>query len=211
MQAMVLEQRMLGLQYDFAMVFERDARHQGGAEGEGGSGSRYTFWLGKVQRLIRVFGRKKTEYRQPVDLANYEGPIHLVAQWYKKVEGADCSALTNVDSVYTLVEPDHKCYDIKHVLAPVQLAVCRVAASGSDSESADAGSIFQYHLSQDDRKAIDAAIAVIVASTTAAATGSNKRKRDTHCQQQADDGRRVVRGNDISSRGRVLSQVQYDH
>jgi hypothetical protein len=80
MQTLQREQRMLGLQSDFAMVFEDSATSKESASSSGNGP--YSFWLGKVQRLIRVFGRRKVEYREPIDLDNFEGPILLVAKWY---------------------------------------------------------------------------------------------------------------------------------
>jgi hypothetical protein len=206
-QEALRERRMLGLQGDFAMLFE--SSNTGGGQGSAASGGAHTFWLGKVQRLIRTgSGRSKVEYRQPVDLDSYDGAIVLVAEWYKPVAAQDSSCQSQcidsaesvVDSLYALVEPDHKCYDIQHVLAPVQLSV--------HHHDGAAGSTLRYALNKKDRMAIDEAIAEIAAYKAAATTGRGKRRLDT--QNRTDDGRRVVPGS-TSSRGRQRSEVQFQH
>ena len=97
---------MLGLQSDFAMIFANEKRS---------AQEPYMFWLGKVQRLKLVGARSRVEYRQPIDLDNYDGKMVVIAHWYKAVQA---SSSADVDSVYVLKEPDHQCYDIAHILAP---------------------------------------------------------------------------------------------
>jgi hypothetical protein len=176
------------------MIFEEERQ---------GAGGRYTFWLGKVQRLIRLNGRKRTEYREPIDLGSYSGTILVVAHWYRPVAGATSGL--DVDTVYELKEADHKYYDVKHVLAPVQLGVRRIVSDGTVS--------FQYNLAHRDREALDAAIADVAqaaGSETAEARRSSqaRRKRVREAQGMPDDGRRVSQAS--SSRGRVITAVQYE-
>jgi hypothetical protein len=131
-----------------------------------------------------------------------------VAEWYQPVAAQDAicqaycidSAESVVDTLYTLVEPDHKCYDIQHVLASVQLSL-------HHHDGAAGGTL--YALSKKDRIAIDEAISEI-AVYKAVATGPPRGKRRLDTQNQTDDGRRVVPGT-ISSRGRQRSEVQFQH
>ena len=160
----------------------------------------YMFWLGKVQRLVKLLagGRRSVEYREPVDLDNYEGKIVVIAHWYRDVRAV--TGTPDVDSVYVLKEPDLQCYDIAHVLAPVTLVSRKVVASdGSES--------CEYDLSKVDRDALDAAVGDIAKSevpTRRARGASAKRK---HSQLMPDD----VRETSIttSARGRAITTVRY--
>lgn len=191
LQALERERRMLGLQGDFAMIFENSSENRN-------SQQPYHFWLGKVQRLIRLAGRRRVEYREPVDLDSYEGTIVVVAHWYKATQ-ADTSG-PDVDSVYVLNEPDHQCYDIAHVLAPITLTSRAVqGADGSES--------FEYVLSKIDRDALDAAIAEIAQSELPRGGASGTRAKRKRSQMMADDGRETR--TTTSTRGRVITAVQY--
>lgn len=193
-QALERERRMLGLQSDFAMIFENQ---------KCSTQEPYIFWLGKVQRLIKlVGGRKRVEYREPIDLDNYEGKVLVIAHWYKAVEA---TSSPDVDSVYVLKEADHQCYDIAHVLAPITLAPRKVPGP---ARALDGSEAFEYVLSKFDRDALDAAIGDIARSEVrsgGASSGSAKRR---HSQMMADDGRetRIT----TSTRGRAITAVQYN-
>jgi hypothetical protein len=184
LQAAERERRMLGLQSDFAMLFSTVPNH-------------FTFWLGKVQRLIRVFQRKRVDLREPVDLDAYDGDIYVVAHWYKlcqEVNGAD------VHSVYQFNTPDLNCYHIKHVVAPLQLTTRIVSAEGAPR-------MFEYDLCAVDKEAIDRAIADV---TGAGSTTSGRTASGRAAQQMADDGltHTAVRS---ERTGRMRSQRQYSH
>jgi hypothetical protein len=192
LQALERERRMLGLQGDFAMIFENSSENRT-------SQQPYHFWLGKVQRLIKLAGRRRVEYREPVDLDSYEGTIVVVAHWYKAAQ-ADTSG-PDVDSVYVLNEPDHQCYDIAHVLAPITLTSTAVqGADGSES--------FVYVLSKIDRDALDAAIAEIAKSELPRGSASGTSAKRKRSQMMADDGRETR--TTTSTRGRVITAVQYN-
>jgi hypothetical protein len=161
----------------------------------------YMFWLGRVQRLVKLLvgGRRRVEYREPVDLDNYEGKIVVIANWYRDVRAV--TGTPDVDSVYVPKEPDLQCYDIAHVLAPVTLVSRKVVASdGSES--------CEYTLSKVDRDALDAAVGDIAKSeapTRRARGASAKRK---HSQLMPDDGRET--SITTSARGRaMITTVRY--
>ncbi|KAG5179318.1 hypothetical protein JKP88DRAFT_327157 [Tribonema minus] len=193
-QALELERRMLGLQGDFAMIFENGSEMRT-------SQQPYHFWLGKVQRLIKLAGRRRFDYREPVDLDSYEGKIVVVAHWYKAAQ-ADASG-PDVDSVYVLNEPDHQCYDIAHVLAPITLTSSLRAVQGADGTES-----FEYVLSKIDRYALDAAIAEIAKSEGLLGSTSGTSAKRKRSQTMADDGRetRTI----TSTRGRMITAVQYN-
>jgi hypothetical protein len=172
----------------FAMLFEEE-------------GGRFTFWLGKVQRLIRHVGPRKVEYRQPVDLDNYDGPIFVVAMWYTRMEQDGEQDSYELGAVKDLVS-----YDIRHVITPVHLGMCEsdVAAGGQQ----------RFALTQADKAVIEAAVARMdgVGADTVvsepAAAGTQSRKRSRAKQQMDDDGGRIADGG-TSSRGRQRQRITY--
>jgi hypothetical protein len=191
LQALDAEKRMLGLQSDFAMVFEASDA------GDSACARPYTYWLGRVERMIKVVGRRKVEYREPVDLDKVDGTILVVAHWYKECDGRS--------DVYTFTQPDHKCYDLQHVLAPVHLT--------SDKTPADDGSVlFEYFLSEADKAVLDAAVADIARSESHESSdrpAGRKRKRSKASQRMAEDGRVVQTL--TSARGRTRHAVGFEH
>jgi hypothetical protein len=107
----------------------------------------------------------------------------------------------DVDSVYVLNEPDHQCYDIAHVLAPITLTSTAVqGADGSES--------FVYVLSKIDRDALDAAIAEIAKSELPRGSASGTSAKRKRSQMMADEGRETR--TTTSTRGRVITAVQYN-
>jgi hypothetical protein len=183
MQAAERERRMLGLQSDSAMLFSTAPRQ-------------FTFWLGKVQRMIRVLSRKRADLREPVDLDSYEGDIYIIAQWYTA-----CRELPpggDVHSVYRFDTVDLQAYNIKHVITPLELP-CRVVSP------AGAQRVFEYELRTGDKAAIDRAIADVAGVGSTPSDFSASRLAS---QQMADDGltRAVVQS---GYTGRQRSQLQY--
>jgi hypothetical protein len=191
---------MLGLQSDFAMLFAGDTSGSGDA-----SRAQYTFWLGKVQRLIKKVGKGKVDYREPVDLDDCaDGTVFVVAYWYKLVRP---SSTSGVDSVYTLTEPDHKPYNVAHILAPVSLSVNRIRLTTS-TQADGKQVVFEYELSTHDRQAIDVAIAEIERAGAGSAVHSFAQSRKRQSAQQLPDEGRVISTRTTGS-GRVSKHVQY--
>jgi hypothetical protein len=174
------ERRQLGLQSDFAMLFATPPHH--------------TFWLGKVQRMIRVHNRKRVDLREPVDLDDFDGDIYVVAHWYKlcrEVGGDD------VHSVYHFDTADLKCYHIKHIITPLEMPFRIASAEGAPR-------VCEYDLRTSDKYAIDRAISDIAG--VSGATSQRTARRAS--QQMPDDGRerRVVQS---TRTGRLRSQLQF--
>ena len=183
MQAAERERRMLGLQSDFAMLFSTAPRQ-------------FTFWLGKVQRMIRVLGRKRSDLRQPVDLDDFDGDIYIIAQWYTLCREVPLGG--DVHSVYRFDTADLKAYNIKHVITPLELPSRVVSAAGAPR-------VCEYELRTGDKAAIDRAIADVAGVGGALSECSASRFAS---QQMADDGltRAVVRS---GYTGRKRKQLQY--
>jgi hypothetical protein len=179
MQAAERERRMLGLQSDFAMLFATAPQQ-------------FAFWLGKVQRMMRVLNRKRVDLRAaPVDLDDHDGDIYIVAHWYKlsrELDGGD------MHSVYHFDTADLKCYHIRHVITPLELAF----------SSTEPG-VCEYYLRTSDKDAIDRAIADVAGERS---TRSERSANKLASQQMPDDGRTrtIVRS---AHSGRTHSQLQY--
>jgi hypothetical protein len=144
--------------------------------------------------MIRVVNRKRAELREPVDLDDYDGDIHVVAHWYKlcrEVNGDE------IHSVYGFETADLRCYNIKHIITTLELPHRIVSTDGAPRQ-------FEYDLRTSDKQAIDRAIADIAGDANVASERTVSRRAS---QQMADDGR--TRTVTTSARsGRVRSQVR---
>jgi hypothetical protein len=180
---------MLGLQADFAMLFEEEGQ--------------YTFHLGKVQRLIRrVAGTSRlVEYREPVDIDKYDGPIYVVAVWYKPASGAAEHIGPSVGTAYELsAESDLASYDIKHVITPIHFRTA--------SESASALRQRYFVLTPHDENAITAAMAAVERTKEVEVDHSSPRgQKRGSTQYMEDDGRGTSEM--VATSGRRRKAVSY--
>lgn len=181
------EQRMLGLQANFAMLFEE--------------GGQYTFHLGKVQRLIRrVAGtRRLVEYREPVDIDNYDGPIYVVAVWYKPAVGA-AHVGPSAGTPYELsTERDLASYDIQHVITPIHFQEAAVVADALEQR--------HFVLTPHDESAIVAAMAAVQRVEEKGQRTNSPRGTKRNTQFMEDDGR--VTSEVAANSGRRRKVVSY--
>eukprot|EP00611_Tribonema_gayanum_P018190 TRINITY_DN31275_c0_g1_i1.p1 TRINITY_DN31275_c0_g1~~TRINITY_DN31275_c0_g1_i1.p1 ORF type:complete len:105 (+),score=17.89 TRINITY_DN31275_c0_g1_i1:396-710(+) len=102
--------------------------------------------------------------------------------------------------MYVLKEPDHQCYDIAHVLAPITMASRKVQA-------ADGSEALEYILCKFDRDALDFAISDIAKSEVKSENAKGASAKRKHSREMADDGRNKC--TTTSARGRVITAVQY--
>ena len=155
---------MLGLQGDFAMLFE-------------GPSNTFQFCLGKVERVIAIHGRRKVEWRRPFDVRVQpeKVEVQVIANWYKEQQ----------PQIYTLTEVDFTPYAAKHIIMPLQLELQSPPTLGDDGAIVGAA---EFKLHDTDLGALQK----YVSDSEATLRGTVPLQRPNRTAREAPGGRSVV-------------------